>query len=358
MLFKRNKKTKLDWAVGLDFGVTQVRGVFIRRKDAVMKLEAFDIQPFPATMGQAAGIPAAGAIVAQLCSELKAPERSAFTVINPMGAVVCHVELPPMPLPEARAALQLNSVNSLRYLHRDLSNHCLDLVAQPPANAQTPPAKNAKIQLLVGAAIRDDVRWYRNVMQAAKVRPVAMELSTLTVVNGLLATEPELCQKEAVLLLDLGAHTTSMNFLRHGQLLFTHAMNFGGQQITEYLAQQLGVELPVAELEKLKMSEPVQSLVQAAIIPLARELRSSIDFFDQQHECRIGRTLACGGGACSAKILEILGRETGISIEPWNSLQRIDTSQTRGDRAQLATIGPELAAAVGAALARLTEHQS
>ena len=90
-----------------------------------------------------------------------------------------------------------------------------------------------------------------------------------------------------------------------------------------------------------------------AISPLAREIRSSIDFFDQQHDCRVTRTLACGGVSGSAKILETLGREAGITIEAWNCLQRLDLTQTRGDRDHLPTLAPELAAAVGAALARL-----
>ena len=352
MFTRRSKKTNRDWAVALDFGTSQVRGVFIRRVDGATQLEAFDARPLKSTAGQADSVAAAAAEVAKLFNGWRVPERSAFAVINPPGTVVCQVELPPMPLSEARTALQLNSV---RYLHRDLSNYYLDLAEQTGPSDQPRPAKNAKLQLLVGAATHEDVRWYRNVLLAAKVRPAAIELSTLTVVNGLLATEPELCQNEVVLLLDLGARTTSMNFLRRGQLLFTHVMYFGSQQITEQLAHKLGLELPAAEIERLKMSEPVQALVQTAISPLARELRSSIDFFDQQHDCRVTRALACGGVAGSTKVLEILGREAGVNIEPWNCLQRLDTTKTQGDRDQLAAIAPELAAAVGAALARLSE---
>ena len=365
MLFRRNKKTKSDWVVGLDFGTSQVRGVLFQRVSTTLKLksadaqalaatnnnstytafkyklEAFAVRPFPFTPGKSENISAAAAVVAELFSALSAPDSCAFAVINPIGTVVCQVELPRMPLPEARAALQLNSA---RFLHRDLSNYFIDLTEQSAVGTPTPAPKNNKMQLLVGAATRPDVLWYRNVLMTAKVRPLAIELSTLTVVNGLLATEPELCQNEAILLLDLGARTTSMNFLWRGQLAFTHVMYFGSLQ--------------TAEAEKLKMSETVQKLVQTAISPLARELRSSIDFFDQQHDCRINRTLACGGVAGSPKILEILGLEVGIRIEVWNCLDRLDTTATRGDQAQLAVVAPELAAAVGVALARLSEWRA
>lgn len=353
MFFKRAKPTKRDWAVGLDFSASRVCGVFIRRGNAVAKLEAFDARPLNAAVGQADSIAAAAAEVAQLFDGWSVPERRAFAVVNPPGAVVCQAELPRMPLSEARAALQLNSV---RYLHRDLSNHYLDLVEQTALDTQPRTANGAmldKMQLLVGAATRAEVLWYRNVLLAAKVRPVAIELSALAIVNGLLATEPELCQNEAVLLLDLRAYTTTMNFLWQSQLRLTHGMDFGSHQISEHLANQPGWELPVAESETQKMMEPVQGCRSATISPPARELRSSIDFFDERHECRVSRAFACGGGAEAAKILKILGYEAGIHIEAWDCLKRLDTSQIRGDRTQLAVVAPELAAAVGAALARL-----
>lgn len=350
MVFRRNKKSNRDWAVGLDFGASRVRGVLLRRSDAVTMLEAFDVRPLKTVAGRDDSVAAAAAEVAQLFGGWSVPARRAFAVINSPGKAICRAELPRMPLSEARAALRLNGV---RYLHRDLSNCYFDLVEQGATAGQPPPAKNSKMQLLIGAAPREEVLWYRNVLLAAKVRPEAIELTSFTVANGLLATEPELCRTETVLLLDLGAHTTALNFLGNSRLLFTHVMYFGSQQITEHLAEKLGVEVPIAEIEKQKMSEPVQALVQAFLSPLARELRFSIDYFDQQHDCRVSRVLACGDAAGSAKTLEILGHEAGVHIEAWNCLQHLDTSQTRGDCAQLAVAAPELAAAIGAALARL-----
>ena len=315
------------------------------------KLAAFDVRPLPVVAGRNDSVAAAAAEVAQLFGGWSVPERRAFAVINSPGKAICRAELPRMPLSEARAALRLNGS---RYLHRDLSNCYFDLVEQGATAGQPAPAKTTKMQLLVGAAPREEVLWYRNVLLAAKVRPEAIELSSFTVANGLLATEPELCRTETVLLLDFGAHTTAMIFLGNSRLLFTHVMYFGSQQITEPLAEKLGVALPAAEIEIQTMTEPVQALVQALIVPLARELRFSIDYFDQQHDCRVSRVLACGDAAGSAKIMEILGREAGIHIEVWNCLQHLDTSPISGDRAQLAAAAPTLAAALGAALARLS----
>ena len=116
MFFRRSNNTKSDWAIGLDFGMSRVRGVFIRRKNAVTTLENFDVRPLPAAFGKADCIPAAAAEIAQMFGGWDVPARRAYASINPPSAVVCQAELPPrMPLHEARAALQLNSVNSIRH---------------------------------------------------------------------------------------------------------------------------------------------------------------------------------------------------------------------------------------------------
>ena len=343
MFFSQDKKEKRDWAVGLDFGMSQVRGVLIRRKDAALKLEAFDVRPLKAVVGQVDAIPAAVATVAQLFNGWTTVERCAFVAINPPGAIISQAELPPMPLTEAHAALRLNQ--------RNLSNCYFDLVEYGVTASRL---QNAKMHLLVGGATREEVLWYRDVMRAAKVRPLTIELSTLTIVNGLLVSEPEICQNETVLLLDLRANTTAMVFLRHSQLLFTYVMYSGSRQITEYLALKLNLDFEAAD--NRRKSALVDECMQSAVAPLARELCATIDFFDRQHDCRVNRILACGGTDGLAKTLEILGNAAGIRIEAWNCLLHLDTTLPHGgDRAQLATIAPELAAAVGAALARLKE---
>ena len=114
-----------------------------------------------------------------------------------------------------------------------------------------------------------------------------------------------------------------------------------------------GGEYNEGEEEKIKMSEPVQQLVKSAISPLAREIRSSIDFFERQNDVHVQRIYACGGSACSAPLLTILGEAVGTPVECWNAVERLDVSQLNGEAQQVLAAGPSLAAAVGVAAARL-----
>jgi Tfp pilus assembly PilM family ATPase len=152
----------------------------------------------------------------------------------------------------------------------------------------------------------------------------------------------------------MGARMTSINFLLDGMPLITRIMHFGGVQISEYIGQVLMLKPQEAEEEKCKMSAPVQELVKAAISPLAREIRSSIDFFERQHDLHIQRICACGGAACSAQVLAILGEAIGTQVESWNPVQSLDVSHFNGESQRVLAIGPSLAAAVGVAAARLS----
>jgi Tfp pilus assembly PilM family ATPase len=255
-----------------------------------------------------------------------------------------------MPLDEVRNALKLNSA---RFLRRDFSNYYLDAVelCEPAHNGKG--KKSITMKVLVGGANREEVLWYRDALTAAKIRPERMELAAVSVVNAFQFTNKEICEKEIVLLVDVGARSTSINFLRFGQPLMTRIMHFGGVQISEYLAQALAIQSTAAEEEKIKMSSGVQPLIKIAILPLAKELRSSIDFFERQQECHVGKAFACGGSACGASILDFLSEEVGLRIECWNPVQSFDTSHFNGEGPRLVAIAPSLAAAVGAAAARM-----
>ncbi|NQU11055.1 hypothetical protein HQ590_09715 [bacterium] len=117
--------------------------------------------------------------------------------------------------------------------------------------------------------------------------------------------------------------------------------------------QILALDAAAAEEEKVRMSGPVQALLKTAVTPLGRELRSSIDFFERQHDCHLTHVYACGGSACSRQLLDFLGEAVGIRIETWNPLEVLGTEHLNGERDKLEALGPALTAAFGAAVARL-----
>ncbi len=347
MFFFRKRFQKREAALGLDLGSSQIKAVVVRRNGTGLELAEYAVRPLPANGGKPYRDVQFAVEIQQLMNGLKITERRAYVAISCGSAMVCQTEFPKMPLQEIKSVLRLNGA---KYLRRDFSNYCLDAVELPGTVSDDKAAP--KVNVLVGGASKEEVAGYREALVAAKIRPEAMELAAIAVVNAFGLTKPDLAN-ETVLLVDIGARSTTINFLPSGQPLITRIMPFGGEEISEYIAQVLMVEAKEAEEQKLKMAEPVQELVRTAISPLAREVRSSIDFFERQHDCHVTHMFACGGSACSPKLLELLGEGVGMRVECWNPVATLGTDHFNGEQPALLAAGPSLAAAVGAAAAHV-----
>jgi Tfp pilus assembly PilM family ATPase len=374
MFFRRNKKRKLEMALGIDLGASQIKAVVVRQLRDKLELVEYAVRPLATTPAKTYRGPEFAAELQALVDGLKTTERRAFVTISCSSAMVCQAEFPPVPLDEIKSALKLNSSG---YLRRDFSSYYLDAFeltkgteasknkskGKTPAKvedaAKTKDATKAKDKemvkstVLVGGATREEVDACRDALIAAKIKPNVIELAAVSVINAFQIIHPEI-KDEVVVLVDMGARMTSINFLFNGMPLITRIMHFGGAQLSEYIGQVLMLKPQEAEEEKRKMSAPVQELVKTAISPLAREIRSSIDFFERQHDLHVRRICACGGSACSPPVLTILGEAVGAQIECWNLVEGLDVSQFNGERERVLAMGPSLAAAVGVAAARLS----
>jgi type IV pilus assembly protein PilM len=265
--------------------------------------------------------------------------------------------MPRMPIEDVRGALRV-PMNYARYLRRDLTNFALDAFELADATEDPQAKKTATMNVLIGGADRDEVKWYRDVAVAAKLKIETMELSAVTVINAFLASNYAMCASEIVLLVDVGARSTNINILHQGRPVMTRIMRFGGEDIDSALGQAMSLAPAAAEQEKIKMTESSQALIRQTLEPLAREVRSSIDFVERQHELHVTRAFACGGSACSFTIVDFLSEDVGYQIEPWNPVATFDTAHFNGEGPKLIAQAPSLASAIGAAASDLLWVQS
>lgn len=347
MIFGRKQKRR-ESVVGLDLGVRQIKAVLLRREGATLKLARYATGIPASPANKANPVEQYAAEIRRVLDKLDFAERSVRVTISCPSAMICEAEIQRMSREEVRSALKL-SANSLRYLRRDLSDHYLDVQEVSEGATEDAAKRSPTMRVLVGGAAREDVNWYCAALELAKVEPEVMELAALSVVNAFQVTCAELCSREVVCLVDIGSQFTNINILRQGQPALTRIMQFGGENLTLAVSQALGVEPKVAEEEKLRLDDNLQTVVRQALVPLVREVRSSIDFFERQQDCHVGKVLACGGTACSFTILDWLAEETGVSVQPWNPVEKLETAHFNGEAPKLAAVAPSLAAAIGVA---------
>jgi type IV pilus assembly protein PilM len=162
-------------------------------------------------------------------------------------------------------------------------------------------------------------------------------------------------------IIDVGASTTSLVIHRNGVPLFVRILMMGGQDVTERLISDLGVNLPTAESLKREaglqeMEERPEPDTPAAVISevvnsLVDELRGSLDYYMATGvtETLAGVTLT-GGGSLIPGLVSRLERSTGLPVQRGNTLLRLGVGRSGLSEDHLMFADPLAAAAVGLAV--------
>jgi Tfp pilus assembly PilM family ATPase len=101
------------------------------------------------------------------------------------------------------------------------------------------------------------------------------------------------------------------------------------------------------------MPAEVEGQLAGLIGPLGRELRASMDFYEHQHDRPVTRVYVSGGAARSELILQLLQQELMAECKPWNPTSFMEISVPAQQAAELEQVSPQLAVAVGTAMATL-----
>jgi Tfp pilus assembly PilM family ATPase len=93
--------------------------------------------------------------------------------------------------------------------------------------------------------------------------------------------------------------------------------------------------------------------LETVVTSLAQELRASIDFFEHQQDKVVTQVFLSGGSARSELIVQILQSELMAQCRIWNPTSFLQLALPPQQTAELEQVAPELAVALGTALAVL-----
>lgn len=270
-------------------------------------------------------------------------------------ALVRHVEMPRMPMDDMRLILKHNSRN---YLQQDLANYIFDCHVIPPRNdgkpvesAKTPAGQKQKV--LVAGAKKQLVDDYVEGAKSAGLTAEYIVPSLIGPVNAFEKAMPEVFGKEVVALVDIGFRCSSICILQEGELILSRVVGIGGDRLTTMLSESMNISYAEAEGIKIGMAAEVQSALDSVLTPLGRELRASIDFFEHQQDRHVTQAFFTGGSSRSVSILQTLQAEMLVECKTWNPTSFLEMALTPQQTAEVEQIAPQLAVALGAALAAI-----
>ena len=349
--FQSSQPKKRSQIAAIDMGARTTKAVYVQRKGQGFELLDYTVQQAPVyeknfstelfsehlkTVSQALGL------------------KTKQVVLMPgvADSLLRHAEVPMVPIADMRLMLKYNSKN---YLQQDLPDYVFDCYVLPPrpGSASTELVKNQKCRVLVSAARK---QFLDNLQEATKNAGLVTDQITPSLIgtaNAFEMAQPEAFAKEVVALVDIGFKNSTITILLHGELSLSRVVGLGGDKLTSGLAEAMSINYAEAEIVKVGMAEEAQSMMMGLLMPLGRELRASIDFFEKQEDRTVSQVFVSGGSACSQFIIETLQSELMVPCKSWSPLSFLDLALPPQQMGTVEQLAPQLAAATGGAIAAL-----
>jgi len=347
--FLNRMSKKRDQIVAIDLGVRFTKGVWIKRLGEGFEIAGYTLQDAPIYEKSLSSDLLSEHLKAVMQS-LKARVKGITLALGANDALVRHAELPMVPISDMRMMLKLNPK---AYLQQDLPQHVFDCVVLPAKAPKADDQKRSgpqKCRVLVGGAKAQLLEDLQTAVRSAGFVPDQFVPGILGPVNAFEMAQPEIFSKEVVALADIGFKSTTISILMEGELALNRVVPIGGDKMTSGLAESMGISYAEAEGIKVGMPAEVMPNLEPLLIPLGRELRASIDFFEHQQDKTVSQVFFSGATARSEIILQTLQNELLVPCKSWNPISFLQLSLPPQQLAEVEQVSPQLAVAVGAAM--------
>ena len=347
--FQSLQSKKRSQVIAIDLGQRNSKAVYVQRHGSGFEMLQYVVQESPIHEKNSSA-----AVVADhlknISQALNAKTKSVVLMIGVNDALLRLIEVPMLPVSDLRLMLKYNSKN---YLQQDLADYVFDCFILPPrVGGNTPePAKNQKCRALVGGAKKQLLDKLQDGAREAGLVTDQITLDSIGTANAFELAQPEIFSKEIVALVDIGFKHSTINILLNGELTLSRVVGIGGDKLTSGLAEALGVSYSEAEQRKLAQTEETQPLLSALLMPLGRELRASIDFFEKQEDKTVGQVFFSGSSARSTFLVESLQSELMVQCQRWNPTSFFKLALPPAQMGEIEQTAPLLAVASGGAVA-------
>ena len=343
--------------VGLDIGTSGVRAAELELGKSGATLERFGQVALPEGAvrdGEVVDPAAVTAALKQLWAQAKFSTKKVVLGVANQKVVVRQVDLPWLPDNELRESLPFQVQD---YIPMPVEQMILDF---HPLEEFTSDSGGRMIRVLLVAAASEMVTNTLGAVQAAGLSPEMVDLTSFAVLRSLVGAGQGF-ETQAEALVAVGANVTNIVVHQGGVPRFVRILMMGGSDITDAVAERLGV--PDDQAEQIKQqtglalvggaadAHPAQRAIEASGGAFVDEVRGSLDYFSSQPGApRIGRVVLSGGGSRLAGLAERLAAATRMHVEHARPMASLKIGKTGLTPDQLAYVEPMVVVPVGLAM--------
>jgi type IV pilus assembly protein PilM len=339
-------------AIGLDIGTSGVRAAELSYGRGGITLEKFGQVALPEGAVRDGEVLDRETVASAIRTLWKGSgfsgKQVALGVAN-QRVVVRQVDLPWMPPLELKQSLPFQVQD---YLPMPVDECIIDFhVTEEILDGQ-----NRTLRGLLVAASRDMVLGNVRAVEAAGLKAGSVDLTSFAVLRSASQRRSEAATEA---LIDIGARVSNLVIHSDGVPRFVRVLLSGGQDVTDAIAERLGVPTATAEAAKrggvTDLPDRERDLALSAVELMQEvfvdEIRSSIDYYGASNtQFPVERIVVSGGGSLLPGIIERLQSVTRRPVVAGDPISGLHIGRTGLDESQLAAVQPLAAVPVGLAL--------
>jgi Tfp pilus assembly PilM family ATPase len=202
---------------------------------------------------------------------------------------------------------------------------------------------------LVGGMLRSQVKLIAAAANKLRLSAELLQVAPVCSFNAFEFAYPEIFEKEAFLLLDIGHLQSTVLIGSRGELVLVRSIDYGGKALMQALTAEDALDADAAWLMIQQGDEGMTEICRGSLARLGTEVRNSIGFFEGQREEAINRIFVSGGLARAETVLQTLSDELSLPCEIWDPLETCEVALPAAKRQALPNEFVSLNVACGAA---------
>lgn len=282
--------------------------------------------------------------ISSLFEDLRVRTRNVAISISGHSVIIKKVSLPKMSDKELRESIPWELE---QYIPQSIHEVNYDYQVIPGETAE------GNIDVLIVAAKKDVTSSYVSIVREVGLNPVVVDVDVFALENMYEINYPD--SEGLIALVNIGASVTNINILKDGVSIFTRDITTGGNQFTDWIIKDLGLDY--AEAEKIK-SDIREGAAAPELETLSRnfnemicgEIKRTLDFFASTlYTSKVGNILVGGGSSRVPGLIEVLAELTEASVGFMNPFRNIFYDKNEFDPEYIEAIAPKMSVVMGLA---------
>jgi type IV pilus assembly protein PilM len=346
-------------AIGLDIGTSGVRAAELSFGKNGITLEKFGQVALPdgsVRDGEVVDQEAVAEAVKQLWAHTKFSSKKVVIGVSNGKVIVRQVDLPWLPEDELKKALPFQVQD---FIPIPVEHAVLDFLALEEYESEQ---GGRMLRGLLVAAARDMVMGAVQAVQAGGLTPTVVDLTSFAVLRALGSTASDQATGQVEAVVDVGARVTNIVVHEGGVPRFVRILLMGGADITEAVADRMGVPPEQAETVKQQVGlaglaserpedQAVARVMDSSGQSFVDEVRGSLDYYmASTGSAPIARIVMSGGGGRLSGLADRLAQATRLPVVAASPISTLSVGNTGLTPEQIAYLEPLAAVPVGLAL--------